>query len=381
MSFRDQMMGEGRSALETLDRLSGRDTSTLINLKKIRLDGGTQPRAELDIDLIREYAAAMLNGDEFPPVTVFYDGTDYWLADGFHRVNAAHLANMTAIKAEVRQGTQRDAVLYSVGVNAEHGKRRTNADKRRAVMTLLADAEWAAWSDNEIAAKCKVSQPFVSKIRRELSYNGYKMDTAEEELSGNGYQMDAAEEGLSAPSAENPQIDDAAWPPAPYTGPYAYILNCVYPYDVKDAVMQRFKEREDQAVEALPEIIERERTGRNRRNIIAMLESLLAHFEQAVKAAVEVNTVAKAQENVQRQQEQGTRKVQRGGTTYEQQTSREARRKAGPGPSVIDLGFKAHDAVKRIASLGDDQLRQMPPQQRERLRELLKRLLERLERL
>ena len=32
----------------------------------------------------------------------------------------------------------------------------TNADKRRAVETLLNDAEWATWSDREIARQCGV---------------------------------------------------------------------------------------------------------------------------------------------------------------------------------------------------------------------------------
>lgn len=386
MSFRDQMKSEGRSALETLDRLSGRDTSTLIDLQKIRLDGGTQPRAALDKDLIQEYAAAMVDGDEFPPVVVFYDGTAYWLADGFHRFHAAHRIGRKEIRAEVRQGTQRDAVLHSVGVNAAHGKRRSNADKRRAVMTLLADAEWAEWSDREIARRCKVSHQFVNNVRKELSVNDLQMDTGEEGLSVYDTQMDdkqrerlayylsypAAQiiENInagtweadnaelvamldleagskqrqmvltflrqkiaqnSAPEEEGPssqitKIDAGYQPPAPYTGPYAYILNCVYPYDVKDAVMTRFKEREDQALEALPEIIRLEREGRNRRSVIAMLELLLGHFEQAVKAAVDVETVQQAQENVQSTRD--ARKVQRGGTTYEQQTGSEARRKA-----------------------------------------------------
>lgn len=45
----------------------------------------------------------------------------------------------------------------------------TNEDKRRAVMTLLQDAEWARWSDSEIARRCGVNQSTVSRIRAELS--------------------------------------------------------------------------------------------------------------------------------------------------------------------------------------------------------------------
>lgn len=44
-----------------------------------------------------------------------------------------------------------------------------NADKRKAVMLLLADAEWSAWSDREIAKQCHVSHRFVSLERRSLS--------------------------------------------------------------------------------------------------------------------------------------------------------------------------------------------------------------------
>jgi hypothetical protein len=48
---------------------------------------------------------------------------------------------VTEAPAEVRTGSRRDAVRYSVGANSVHGLRRTNEDKRREVQTLLADAE------------------------------------------------------------------------------------------------------------------------------------------------------------------------------------------------------------------------------------------------
>src|SRR5690348_3428017 len=126
-------------------------TELAINL--IRTDGGTQPRAELDYGVIQDYAQQMLEGVVFPDVIVFYDGVHYWLGDGFHRHHATRQICRETINAEIRQGTRRDAQLYSVGANATHGLRRTNADKRRAVETLLRDAEWSKWSDREIARK------------------------------------------------------------------------------------------------------------------------------------------------------------------------------------------------------------------------------------
>src|SRR6185437_3380509 len=137
----------------------------LLAIASIRLDGGCQPRAEKLLDVIEDYAGAMIGGAEFPPVVVFYDGSDHWLADGYHRRDAAVAAGLAEINADIRQGTRRDAVLFSVGANAAHGLRRTNEDKRRAVMTLLADQEWSVWSDREIARRCMVTQPYVSGLR------------------------------------------------------------------------------------------------------------------------------------------------------------------------------------------------------------------------
>lgn len=136
-------------------------------IDSIETNGGTQSRAQLDQDTIISYADEMRGGAEFPPVVVFHDGEKYWLADGFHRLSAAKLASDDRrITADVRQGTRRDAVLYSVGANAKQGLRRTNADKRRAVTTLLEDEEWAKWSDAVIAEKCGVDRSFVSRTRR-----------------------------------------------------------------------------------------------------------------------------------------------------------------------------------------------------------------------
>lgn len=159
---------------------------TQLPLESIRTDGGTQPRAALDQNVIQEYAQDMLLGATFPPVIVFYDGSDYWLADGFHRYHGAKQICRETIDAEIRQGTRRDAVLYSVGTNASHGLRRTNEDKYRSVQTMLRDEEWGKWSDNQIAKQCGVSQPFVSKLRTELSYNDYKIENSPRVVERNG---------------------------------------------------------------------------------------------------------------------------------------------------------------------------------------------------
>jgi hypothetical protein len=136
-----------------------------VELDRIRTDGGTQPRAAIIEDVVQDYAEGYARGDALPPMVLFFDGENYWLADGFHRYTAARSRSMGGLNCDVRQGTQRDAILYSVGCNSDHGLRRTDDDKRRAVLRLLSDPEWAGWSDREISRACRVSPTLVGKLR------------------------------------------------------------------------------------------------------------------------------------------------------------------------------------------------------------------------
>lgn len=141
----------------------------LVDRKLIRIDGGTQPREELDQEIIAAYAEAKRAGAQFPAVDVFFDGKHYWLADGFHRFFADKACGFSKTYSRIHQGTQRDAVLFSLGANETHGKRRSPEDKRRAVLRIFEDAEWKKMSDSAIADVVKASQPFVSTIRREIN--------------------------------------------------------------------------------------------------------------------------------------------------------------------------------------------------------------------
>ena len=139
-----------------------------IPLASIR-DGGAQMRVEVRAETVNEYATEMLDGAAFPPIVVFYDGSDFWLADGFHRVEAKRKIGHETIVAEIRDGSSRDAILHGAGSNSSHGLRRTQADKRRAVERLLKDPEWARWSDRKIAEVAKVDHKTVGTIRKELT--------------------------------------------------------------------------------------------------------------------------------------------------------------------------------------------------------------------
>ena len=142
-----------------------------IAFSRLALDPEIQQRVETDTQTVSEYAEAMGDGTSFSPVIVFREGSKAWLADGFHRVAAAQQLGFRDILAEIFPGGRRAALLFACGANARHGLRRTHADKRRAVATLINDAEWSGWSDGEVARRCGVSQPFVSRLRRSLTQN------------------------------------------------------------------------------------------------------------------------------------------------------------------------------------------------------------------
>jgi len=145
-------------------------------LASIRRDGGTQPRAAINDQAVSDYKEGMTHGAEFPPVDVFYDGSDYWLADGFHRVEAAHRAGFNEIACEMHQGTRQDAQWYSFGANKSNGLRRTNRDKQRAVKAALLHPSAAELSDGQIAVHVGVSDQMVRNYRRKAAStsNGLK---------------------------------------------------------------------------------------------------------------------------------------------------------------------------------------------------------------
>jgi hypothetical protein len=81
------------------------------------------------------------------------------------------------MEVEVRSGCRRDAVLFGVGANQDHGLQRTNADKRKAFEILLGDEEWQAWSDREIARRVGVGHPLVASVRAEFSLESDSSET------------------------------------------------------------------------------------------------------------------------------------------------------------------------------------------------------------
>lgn len=137
-----------------------------VKLKDITLDAGTQARASINPDTVTEYAERMTEGDVFPPVVLFHDGSEYYVGDGFHRILSAERLTFTDIEAEVRKGTPQDALWYALGANRTNGQRMTRGDIRHAVEVAL--KTWPDKTQQEIACQVGCVQSYVARIKESL---------------------------------------------------------------------------------------------------------------------------------------------------------------------------------------------------------------------
>jgi hypothetical protein len=101
---------------------------------------------------------------------VYFDGTTYWLADGFHRFLATKRNGQSEISAEVQPGGRTEALRHALGANSLNGVYRTNGDKRNAVEIAL--EEWPELANPVIAEICKVSAELARACRQQMEKAG-----------------------------------------------------------------------------------------------------------------------------------------------------------------------------------------------------------------
>lgn len=155
-----------------LAQLINTSTQTTIHLDALRLDGGTQPRDGLNTAYVTELAQSLQDGATLPPIDVMHDGANYWLYDGYHRVAAHRQANILIIPATIHQGDQAAAQWRSYAANQTHGLRRTNDDKKRAILAALRHPNAAALSDRQIASHLGVDHKTIAVYREQLQSTG-----------------------------------------------------------------------------------------------------------------------------------------------------------------------------------------------------------------
>lgn len=149
-----------------------------LRLDQITLDKKIQPRVVIRKQIIIDYCDSFLQGDNFPNLTVFFDGKKYWLADGWHRYYAAQLAKFNEIGCDVIDGTYRDALFFSLSANATHGINYNLKDKRKIIMRFVNNPKTSLMSAREINRASGISMHSINKILLEIAQKVEKEKSA-----------------------------------------------------------------------------------------------------------------------------------------------------------------------------------------------------------
>jgi hypothetical protein len=178
---------------------------------------------EIDSAVVAAYAEELESGAVFPPITVFRDeANNLWLADGFHRIDAAvnmkwlekmETKELRRFPAEIHTGTLDDAKWYSYGANKTNGFYRSNKIKRRAVNAALDHPRAARMSNMAIAKHVGVSEGLVRRVKEERSWeqNLSSNVTKIREVTRNGKRMSKTSAGLAGPRMSRGRAWMIAW--------------------------------------------------------------------------------------------------------------------------------------------------------------------------
>lgn len=131
----------------------------------LRIDGNTQNRLAINQEVVDDYAQLIVESDGKWPLgelDVFHDGSEYFVADGFHRTLSAERAKCPEVPCQIHNGTASDARIFGMTANDRHGLRMNRADKRACVEWLLDNGD--KMTQTEVAQKAGVSKRLVQTI-------------------------------------------------------------------------------------------------------------------------------------------------------------------------------------------------------------------------
>ncbi len=161
--------------------------TTVLTVNLLKTDTGTQNRLRIHEETVAEYAEILgdANGEwPFPPLDVFHDGSEYFVADGFHRFLAAQRSKRGTFPCRIHSGTAKDARIFGMTANDRHGLRMTRADKRACVEWLLDNAD--RMTQTEIAETAGVASRTVKRIVAERNDSSTAGKTLPPKVHGKG---------------------------------------------------------------------------------------------------------------------------------------------------------------------------------------------------
>lgn len=135
-------------------------TPDLINISSL-VDAHSPRSSGEDAEHVRRLASSDL---PFPPIIVHRPTMR--VIDGMHRVRAARLRGENTIEVEFFDGSEDDAFLIAVKINAKHGLPLSTADRTAAVLRIF--RSHPQLSDRLIAEATGLSARTVGTIRRRV---------------------------------------------------------------------------------------------------------------------------------------------------------------------------------------------------------------------
>src|SRR5262249_11523168 len=110
-----------------------------VRIDQIIIDPELQLRVAINEEAVEEYAEAKARGDKFPRPRLVEDSAKrLYLVAGRHRLESDLKLGAEFVDVLVTKGEREYALWLAIAENKDHGLRRTNADKARALKAALA---------------------------------------------------------------------------------------------------------------------------------------------------------------------------------------------------------------------------------------------------
>lgn len=139
---------------------------------------------------VEQYREVLQSGGELPPIKLIWDGQRYYLADGFHTLEAHKLEGYHTIAAHVYEGNKRDVPVLGAWGNRSHGLAMSAPDRKRAIEMILNEPDHRAWSDRKVARIVGCHPRTVSRVRSDMEIRGIAMPQDRQvERAGATYTM------------------------------------------------------------------------------------------------------------------------------------------------------------------------------------------------
>lgn len=216
-----------------------------VKITEIVVNTSIQQRAGgIDEQYAAELAQVLASGTPFKDDPIVYQPKKgrYILAGGFHRHRAYVIRGIRQIQVEVRQGDYRDALRYAIGDNADHGRRRSREDIRKAATSALTDPEWCELSVPELAKLVNCDAGWLYRLKRNLT--GAEPDKQKSDAAKKGNEQRNA--GKSSGKACDTKGDKPAKEPADESTPTG-----VYDergFEIPDSILEAYQAGDGYAV-------------------------------------------------------------------------------------------------------------------------------------